>query len=111
MLVTQSCTCTHTTLMVSAAHLASDADHLGALLCLQAELVLVQPAVAESISLKDLTIDFDDVYASILSSKVAQVQLFGQVHATGPADPNELHLTGTIKLERGEVHHESMYLC
>lgn len=63
----------------------------------------MQPAVAESVMLKDLTIELEEFKANILNAKVAQVELSGQVHVSGPANPHKMHIEGTIKLGRGEV--------
>ncbi len=69
---------------------------------LQAEVALVQPAVAERVVLQGLTIqlgpDLRTTYPVVMNFNIS-----GQVDITGPADANKLQLQGTIKLDSGEV--------
>ena len=70
--------------------------------CVQADTVLVQPAVADNVMFQDLIIDLgQEVTATYMD--MVKVQVSGQVSVTGPADPEKLHLNGTIKLDRGQV--------
>ena len=68
----------------------------------QAEVALVQPAVAERVVLQGLTIqlgpDLRTTYPVVMNFNIS-----GQVDVTGPADANRLQLQGTIKLDSGEV--------
>lgn len=68
----------------------------------QAEVALVQPAVAERVALQGLTIqlgpDLRTTYPVVMNFNIS-----GQVNVTGPADPQKLQLQGTIKLDSGEV--------
>jgi len=69
---------------------------------LQAEVALVQPAVAERVVLQGLTIqlgpDLRTTYPVVMNFNIS-----GQVDITGPADANKLQLQGTVKLDSGEV--------
>lgn len=69
---------------------------------LQAEVALVQPAVAERVVLQGLTIqlgpDLRTTYPVVMNFNIS-----GQVDITGPPDANKLQLQGTIKLDSGEV--------
>lgn len=73
----------------------------------QAEVVVVQPAMAERVVLQGLTIqlgpDLRTTYPVVMNFNIS-----GQVNVTGPADPHKLQLQGTIKLDSGEV---SQYPC
>lgn len=68
----------------------------------QAEVVLVQPAMAQRVLLQGLTIqlgpDLRTTYPVVMNFNIS-----GQVNVTGPADPHKLQLQGTIKLDSGEV--------
>ena len=70
----------------------------------QAEVAIVQPAVAERVALQGLTIqlgpDLRTTYPVVMNFNIS-----GQVNVTGPADPQRLQLQGTIKLDSGEVTH------
>ncbi|DBA89831.1 TPA: hypothetical protein ACH3X2_004696 [Trebouxia sp. C0005] len=70
---------------------------------LQAEVALVQPAVAERVVLQGLTIqlgpDLRTTYPVVMNFNIS-----GQVDITGPPDANKLQLQGTIKLDSGEVN-------
>lgn len=70
--------------------------------------------MAERLSLHDLTVvlgeSFEAKYQPVggmTKTRVAQVELSGQVHVAGLADPDKVHVEGTIKLESGEVGHLS----
>ncbi|KAL3160063.1 hypothetical protein ABBQ38_009778 [Trebouxia sp. C0009 RCD-2024] len=69
----------------------------------QAEVVLVQPAMAQRVLLQGLTIqlgpDLRTTYPVVMNFNIS-----GQVNVTGPADPHKLQLQGTIKLDSGEVN-------
>lgn len=73
----------------------------------QAEVALVQPAVAERVALQGLTIqlgpDLRTTYPVVMNFNIS-----GQVNVTGPADPQRLQLQGTIKLDSGEVSHPAI---
>lgn len=68
----------------------------------QAEVVLVQPGMAERVVLQGLSIqlgpDLRTTYPVVMNFNIS-----GQVNVTGPADPHKLQLQGTIKLDSGEV--------
>ena len=70
----------------------------------QAEVAIVQPAMAERVALQGLTIqlgpDLRTTYPVVMNFNIS-----GQVNVTGPAHPQKLQLQGTIKLDSGEVSH------
>ena len=71
-------------------------------LVVQAEVALVQPAMAERVALQGLTIqlgpDLRTTYPVVMNFNIS-----GQVNVTGPAHPKKLQLQGIIKLDSGEV--------
>ena len=77
---------------------------------MQAEVGLVQPAVAERVVLQGLTIqlgpDLRTTYPVVMNFNIS-----GRVDITGPADASKLQLQGTIKLDSGEVSPPLLCVC
>lgn len=65
--------------------------------------MLAQPAVAERVVLKGLTIELGPKAEVWVMNHAVHSYVSGKVVVTGPADPQKLQLQGTIFLDHGEV--------